>query len=603
MPFRTNGRQYQQLGLRLMLTVLACSVASRAAAVVTNFTPTTTNTYQWNTAGNWSAGVPNAVADSATFLAPVDSAVRTVNLSNNVTLGTLTFTNDTSNNPQNTILSSDDGSKLILQQTATGGQPTLTSDRPGAASGQALDQGNEIAVPLQLGLDDGVSGHATQLFLNVGFRRDSKIGLSLSGGVIGDKNSAILLNNGGANGTNGHGFANVSIADSPNFQGTINDTAGGIRVTGNNLANAGSVSIGFGGQFQIDSTVSTVNLGSNATLSLSGPGKISSDGATLRGYGPSGALRYESTSGSTTFNSPVDINGGALYTSNTGAGATVFVNTGGTLNFGQEVTGANTSGAANRTLTKEGAGTLILGNDTGNYYEGGTWVRTGSVLIDNATGDSATGRRFVTVEPGATLGGTGTINTNQALTNNVEPFTTITSMTPNGTQAVTIKGNLSPGMPDGNPLTMDIGKMSITTNLLAFASGSTLTAEMLSPTAFDKVMLVNSTANVTIASNVTLNFTIDPSFSGGTVGDFYALIDKAGSSPISGTFANIAEGQTLVVGNDTFQWMYDGGTGNDFGLKLTAVPEPATLSLALLGGLGMLLGYRRRQRGARSSSV
>jgi fibronectin-binding autotransporter adhesin len=57
-------------------------------------------------------------------------------------------------------------------------------------------------------------------------------------------------------------------------------------------------------------------------------------------------------------------------------------------------------------FVKLGAGTLILSGD--NSYSGDTRVSTGKLLVQNTTG-SGTGFGIVTVNPGATLGGNGTI--------------------------------------------------------------------------------------------------------------------------------------------------------------------------------------------------
>jgi hypothetical protein len=50
----------------------------------------------------------------------------------------------------------------------------------------------------------------------------------------------------------------------------------------------------------------------------------------------------------------------------------------------------------------------------------------------------------------------------------------------------------------------------------------------------------------------------------------FSVISNTGPSPISGTFANLPDGSTFTVGNNTFQVSYEGGDGND--LTLTVVP-------------------------------
>jgi MYXO-CTERM domain-containing protein len=489
--------------------------ARPALAVDSNFTPAGVagpNSYSWNTSANWDAGVPNAAGDTATFVAPADSAVRTVDLTNNVTLGTLRFTNDNSNNPQETILSSSTGSKLIFLGSATGGAGVITSARA-TGSGDAQESGNEIAMPIQIGLNDGNAAHAAQLFLNVGYRRDSQTGLALSSGISGDANSTLYLNNQGQIGnTTGFGYANVTIASSPFFQGNTMVTAGGLRITDNSLPNAGNVTVGFGGQFDIDGTPANVSLGSSSTLTLSGPGKVTSAGAG-HGFGFDGALRYQSTSGTTNFNSPIDFNGGQVWTSGLGAGAGIFVNASvssvGTLNLEKQVTGSNNANGTNRALTKEGGGVLQLSSPIGSFYEGGTWVREGSLLIDNVGGSgSATGRRFVTVAPGATLGGAGAIDTTLTLTNNFEPLTSNSNMTPNGTRAVTIAGTLAPGLsPQDAPAFGNIGLMNITTDLLAFTSTGTLQIDLGGTTAGTTYDRVQETGAAQLAGTLQIRLT------------------------------------------------------------------------------------------------
>jgi fibronectin-binding autotransporter adhesin len=60
-------------------------------------------------------------------------------------------------------------------------------------------------------------------------------------------------------------------------------------------------------------------------------------------------------------------------------------------------------------LIKDGAGTLEL--TAANSYLGETWVREGTLLVDNTSG-SGTGSGTVTVQGGAVLGGTGAVSGN-----------------------------------------------------------------------------------------------------------------------------------------------------------------------------------------------
>ena len=53
-------------------------------------------------------------------------------------------------------------------------------------------------------------------------------------------------------------------------------------------------------------------------------------------------------------------------------------------------------------------------------------------------------------------------------------------------------------------------------------------------------------------------------------GTVFTVIYNTAATPIAGTFANLTDGATVVVGNNTFQANYEGGDGND--LTLTVVP-------------------------------
>jgi hypothetical protein len=48
------------------------------------------------------------------------------------------------------------------------------------------------------------------------------------------------------------------------------------------------------------------------------------------------------------------------------------------------------------------------------------------------------------------------------------------------------------------------------------------------------------------------------------------IINNTSATPIAGTFANLPEGGSIVVGQNTFYASYHGGDGNDF--FLTTVP-------------------------------
>ncbi len=77
-----------------------------------------------------------------------------------------------------------------------------------------------------------------------------------------------------------------------------------------------------------------------------------------------------------------------------------------------------------------------------------------------------------------------------------------------------------------------------------------------------------------------------------SVGTMFTIISNDGVDAVSGAFAGLPEGFTLLAGTTTFAVNYGGGDGND--VTLTAVPEPAS-AVFLLAGLAVAARRRRTQ--------
>jgi len=163
---------------------------------------------------------------------------------------------------------------------------------------------------------------------------------------------------------------------------------------------------------------------------------------------------------------------------------------GGTINtngFNTTISQAISGGS----LTKAGAGTLTLSGTSS--YTGGTTVQAGTLSVNGSIASSA-----VTVDSGATLGGTGTV----------------------GSTTVSSGGTLAPGN--------SIGTLHVNGNL-ALAAGSTYSVEV-SPTAADET-IVSGTAS--LAGGLLLS----PSSGTYTRGAVYTLVNSTGA--LTGTFSSI----------------------------------------------------------------
>ena len=189
------------------------------------------------------------------------------------------------------------------------------------------------------------------------------------------------------------------------------------------------------------------------------------------------------------------------------------------------------------TITKIGTGNLTL---TGaNTYTGGTTV-AGGILLSNNTKGSGTGSGPVQVTAG-TFGGGGKVS-----------------------GAVTVGTGSGPGAFLGPGATGVIpGTLTLRKKLTLMADATYKVTMNSSSVAADKV----SAKGVKIGgAQILLDDRAASVLPAGTV---FTVINNTAATPIAGTFANLADGTTVIVGNNTFQANYEGGDGND--LTLTVV--------------------------------
>jgi autotransporter-associated beta strand protein len=191
-------------------------------------------------------------------------------------------------------------------------------------------------------------------------------------------------------------------------------------------------------------------------------------------------------------------------------------------------------------ITKAGTGAFTLTGE--NTYSGRTTVEAGTLTVSNQRG-SGTGTGAVNVEAG-TLAGSGIL---------AGPVTVGTGT---GSGAI-----LAPSATTKRPVRL------VCKETLTFDSDSSYNCAL-------RLKHGLSQHDEVIAKGVTINgaqFNLVAALQGQLApGTSFTVLSNTASTPISGTFANLADGATLTAGNTKLQASYEGGDGND--LNLTVVP-------------------------------
>lgn len=238
--------------------------------------------------------------------------------------------------------------------------------------------------------------------------------------------------------------------------------------------------------------------------------------------------------------------------------------TSGTLNVTGNINDSTFSGAVSiGNGSFANSGVVNLSRASGNTYDGGTDINSGTLLVNN-TSNSATGTGAVNVNSGGRLGGAGLIS---------------------GAVTINSGGTIAPGNSPG----------ILSTGNLVLNSGGMLAVEINSITVGTGYDQVNVTGSVTLGGDLAISLGFTP-----VQFDNFFLIRNDGADAITGLIGGYAQGSSFNLGG--FNWLisYTGDSvGNNFtggnDLVIQAVPEPNTVALLVLTGMGGMMFLRRRK--------
>ena len=388
--------------------------------------------------------------------------------------------------------------------------------------------------------------------------------------ALGNTNTPATVNSGGSlfldgagldfglkplvlNGT-GYSFGALSCNGSSSWEGGVTLATGSqiYLFGGSTLTLAGAIS-GAGGL--TESGPGTLTLSGSSANTYSGLTTVSSgtlvlnksafDGAIPGNLDIFGTVRLAQDN-QTVNSADVDVESGGLFDFST---FYTYLNTlrgYGTVNFGVNgflVIGGNNGTsefdgsftgigfASGYTVGKNGSGTFTIGGNS-SYTAGITHVFSGKVVINGSQPQIP-----VTVDAGATLGGSGTVGT------------------------LTANGIISPGNSPG----------ILTSSNVTFSSTGNFTVELTGPNpgvgGYDQL---NVRGTVSLA---TATLTVIPAFTTpASIGQQFIIINNDLSDAITGTFNGMANGSLFSAGGYKFRINYAGGTGNDVVLTLWGVP-------------------------------
>lgn len=459
--------------------------------------------------------------------------------------GTLGFISGANTLTRNFTLNGTDGGF-----TAVNADDTLTLSGTLSGSGSLTKRGAGTLILTSINFySGGTTIESGTLVANSNF--------ALSSGAVANNGSLVL------SGTDNRIFINT-ISGSGNL---VKTGTGMVMLLGNSTYSGGT-------------TIQSGTLAVNNNNAL-GTGNVTLAGGTLQASGESlsNAVTFTAASGlNTASTGNAQIPGLTLKGGVTLAGDGALTVTGNTRTAIDSVVSEDSVG---RTLIKDGAGTLVLTRD--NTYTGGTFVRAGTLVVNNAYNRTAlgsgTGEGAVTVGRGATL--TGTFAISGALqVNNGGTLGIGNSIGHSSVSSLTLAG--------GSLMEFEIGADGVSSDRLDVTG--LLTRSGSGPITFllsGEHLADGSVGNLSEGTFTLLTF---GSASGVQTSDFLAMgLPSAWSSQFVFTGAS-GSGTAGTPGTLVVTLIRAGGQAEG--------PEPGSLSFLLaVGGMGVLARRGRGWRG------
>ncbi len=585
----------RKLNLKVVLAsaaVAGAAMAVQSAAVratTGTWQPTSAGSYDWNVATNWSSNpaFPNAATDIADLTRGL-TGNQTISLGQGITLSSLNLGTATANGDGlNTYTVGGVGGHVLTVGSITENPGSAGDTIASPISSAGLNIYNSSTNALAL---TGTNSQVTTLYLNSGM-------VKVSGGTLSTGTSNYLMTRtGGTFGVTGGTVTTPSTTGllvAYSGAGTVNVSSGTLTPG----ANASHIYLAN----QSGSTTGTLNVSGGVvgnssdltktyTLYMTGDGTLANTTADanisggqvylnqiLMQPGASGTTvatsNYTQTGGTVTVYSGNynNIGGGTVVAPATGPGTAMMSVSGGTLSVGGITLG--TSGI----LDVSGTGSV----DNSQAMQLGT----------GATVNLSGGTLTIPELAGASGGFTGTFNFTGgtlAMFNPSLAYDPITTASNTGT-FTNAGGTLAVGGVGTTGETLLAGNYTQTAGTLAIDIGGV--NQGAKTNGYD---LLNSAG--TGSGLVSLGGDLSVSLVNGftpTSGDQFVFLLSKG---ISGAFANVAVNSRISVtgGSGSFELLQSGNELYLSNFESAAIPEPATLGLLAITGVGLLLMRPRR---------